>query len=112
MPVPSSSTDQSGPVSQSGRQPDNRGPIRGPEHRGHAAPVRPRDVPVDAFTVATATEIARARRTGLTFAPEGGTWRMRRVINKLIREEDLYGAVEAAFANGWRRVKLYFLIGL
>jgi radical SAM family uncharacterized protein len=67
---------------------------------------------VDAFTVATATEIARARRTGLTFAPEGGTWRMRRVINKLIREEDLYGAVEAAFANGWRRVKLYFLIGL
>ncbi len=67
---------------------------------------------VDAFTVATATQIARARRTGLTFAPEGGTWRMRRVINKLITEEDLYGAVDAAFSNGWRRVKLYFLIGL
>jgi radical SAM family uncharacterized protein len=67
---------------------------------------------VDAFTVATATQIAQARRTGLTFAPEGGTWRMRRVINKLISEEDLYGAVEAAFSNGWRRVKLYFLIGL
>ncbi|HLJ09417.1 MAG TPA: radical SAM protein, partial [Acidimicrobiia bacterium] len=67
---------------------------------------------VDAFTVATATEIARARRTGLTFAPEGGTWRMRRVINKLILEDDLYGAVDAAFSNGWRRVKLYFLIGL
>ncbi len=67
---------------------------------------------VDAFTVGTATEIARARRTGLTFAPEGGTWRMRRVINKLITEDDLYGAVDAAFANGWRRVKLYFLIGL
>jgi radical SAM family uncharacterized protein len=67
---------------------------------------------VDAFTVSTATEIARARRTGLTFAPEGGTWRMRRVINKLITEDDLYGAVDAAFSNGWRRVKLYFLIGL
>jgi radical SAM family uncharacterized protein len=67
---------------------------------------------VDAFTVTTATEIARARRTGLTFAPEGGTWRMRRVINKLITEDDLFGAVDAAFANGWRRVKLYFLIGL
>jgi len=67
---------------------------------------------VDAFTVATATQIAQARRTGLTFAPEGGTWRMRRVINKLITEEDLYGAVDAAFSNGWRRVKLYFLIGL
>ncbi len=67
---------------------------------------------VDAFTVTTATQIAHARRTGLTFAPEGGTWRMRRVINKLITEEDLYGAVDAAFSNGWRRVKLYFLIGL
>jgi radical SAM family uncharacterized protein len=67
---------------------------------------------VDAFTVGTAAEIQRVRRTGLTFAPEGGTWRMRRVINKLIREEDLYSAVDAAFSQGWRRVKLYFLIGL
>ncbi len=67
---------------------------------------------VDAFTVGIATEIQKVRRTGLTFAPEGGTWRMRQVINKLIREEDLYGAVESAFSQGWRRVKLYFLIGL
>ena len=67
---------------------------------------------VDAFGVGIATEIQRARRTGLTFAPEAGTWRMRQVINKLIRDEDLYGAVEAAFANGWRRMKLYFLTGL
>ena len=37
---------------------------------------------------------------------------MRQVINKLIREEDLYGAVESAFSQGWRRMKLYFLIGL
>ena len=67
---------------------------------------------VDAFGVGIATELQRARRTGLTFAPEAGTWRMRQVINKLIREEDLYNAVEAAFANGWRRMKLYFLTGL
>ena len=67
---------------------------------------------VDAFTVGIATEIQKVRRTGLTFAPEGGTWRMRKVINKLIREEDLYGAVEAGFSQGWRRIKLYFLIGL
>lgn len=67
---------------------------------------------VDAFTVETAAQIQRVRRTGLTFAPEGGTWRMRQVINKLIREEDLYGAVDAAFSQGWRRIKLYFLIGL
>jgi radical SAM family uncharacterized protein len=67
---------------------------------------------VDAFTVGIASEIQKVRRTGLTFAPEGGTWRMRKVINKLIREEDLFGAVESAFGQGWRRVKLYFLIGL
>jgi radical SAM family uncharacterized protein len=67
---------------------------------------------VDAFTVGTAAQIQRVRRTGLTFAPEGGTWRMRQVINKLIREEDLYSAVDAAFSQGWKRVKLYFLIGL
>jgi radical SAM family uncharacterized protein len=67
---------------------------------------------VDAFTVGLAGQIQRARRTGLTFAPEAGTWRMRQIINKLIREEDLYGAVESAFSQGWRRVKLYFLTGL
>jgi len=67
---------------------------------------------VDAFTVGTAAQIQRVKRTGLTFAPEGGTWRMRQVINKLIREEDLYAAVDAAFSQGWKRVKLYFLIGL
>jgi radical SAM family uncharacterized protein len=67
---------------------------------------------VDAFTVGLAAEIQKVRRTGLTFAPEGGTWRMRQVINKLIREEDLYTAVDSAFSQGWQRVKLYFLIGL
>ena len=52
------------------------------------------------------------RRSGLTFAPEGGSWRLRKVINKLILEEDLYGAVESAFSQGWTRMKLYFLTGL
>ena len=67
---------------------------------------------VDAFTVGIAGEIQKARRTGLTFAPEAGTWRMRQVINKMIREEDLYGAVRSAYSQGWRRMKLYFLTGL
>ncbi len=67
---------------------------------------------VDAFTVGIAAEIQRARRTGLTFAPEAGSWRMRQVINKLISEDDLYGAVESAYSQGWRRMKLYFLTGL
>ena len=67
---------------------------------------------VDAFTVGIAAQIQKARRTGLTFAPEAGTWRMRQVINKLITEEDLFGAVESAYSQGWRRMKLYFLTGL
>jgi radical SAM family uncharacterized protein len=67
---------------------------------------------VDAFTVNTAATISSTRRTGLTFAPEGGSWRLRKVINKLITEEDLYGAVESAYSQGWTRMKLYFLVGL
>jgi radical SAM superfamily enzyme YgiQ (UPF0313 family) len=67
---------------------------------------------VDAFTVGIAAQIQKVRRTGLTFAPEAGTWRLRSVINKLITEEDLYSAVDAAYAEGWRRMKLYFLTGL
>src|SRR5690349_347289 len=67
---------------------------------------------VDAFSVKIATEIQKVRRTGLTFAPEAGSWRLRRVINKLILEDDLYSAVDAAYSQGWRRVKLYFLTGL
>ncbi|MCY3926220.1 MAG: radical SAM protein, partial [bacterium] len=67
---------------------------------------------VDAFTVGLAAELQRARRTGLTFAPEAGSWRLRQVVNKLISSEDLEAAVEAAYSQGWRRVKLYFLVGL
>ena len=67
---------------------------------------------VDAFTVGVAAELQRARRTGLTFAPEAGSWRMRQVINKLISDDDLFGAVTSAYSQGWRRMKLYFLTGL
>ncbi len=67
---------------------------------------------VDAFGVSIAAQLQRAKRSGLTFAPEAGTWRMRQIINKLVREEDLYEAVDAAYSQGWQRVKLYFLIGL
>ena len=67
---------------------------------------------VDAFTVGVAAQVSRARRTGLTFAPEAGSWRMRQIINKLITEEDLYEAVRSAYSQGWHRMKLYFLTGL
>jgi radical SAM superfamily enzyme YgiQ (UPF0313 family) len=68
---------------------------------------------VDAFNVDLAAELVRnGRRGGLTFAPEGGTERMRRVINKNVDEDDLMATVETAFAQGWRQVKLYFMGGL
>ncbi len=68
---------------------------------------------VDAFNVTLANELSRnGRRSGLTFAPEGGTDRIRKVINKMVTEEDLIKTVTTAYANGWRQVKLYFMCGL
>ncbi len=67
---------------------------------------------VDAFSVEMARLIATGKKTGLTFAPEAGTQRLRDVINKNVTESDLLGTVEHAFGAGWRRVKLYFMIGL
>ena len=60
-----------------------------------------------------ANEFSRnGRRSGLTFAPEGGSERMRKVINKMVTEEDLIRTVAAAYSHGWRQVKLYFMCGL
>jgi len=68
---------------------------------------------VDAFNVTLANELSRGgRRSGLTFAPEGGTERMRKVINKMVTEDDLIRTVTTAYASGWRQVKLYFMCGL
>jgi radical SAM family uncharacterized protein/radical SAM-linked protein len=67
---------------------------------------------LDTFSVELAELVARVRKTSLTFAPEAGTQRLRDVINKRVREEDLYQAIEAAYARGWQRVKLYFMVGL
>ena len=67
---------------------------------------------LDSFGVEMAHLVAGQKKGGLTFAPEAGTQRLRDVINKNVTEDDLMGAVDAAFAAGWRRVKLYFMIGL
>ena len=68
---------------------------------------------VDAFNIDLANEISRnGRRSGLTFAPEGGSERIRRVINKMVSEDDLIRTVSEAFGQGWRQVKLYFMCGL
>ena len=56
--------------------------------------------------------IQKYKKSGLTFAPEAGTQRLRNVINKSITEEDIYGAVRKAIELGWKQIKLYFMIGL
>ncbi|MBR7744881.1 TIGR03960 family B12-binding radical SAM protein [Phycicoccus sp. BSK3Z-2] len=68
---------------------------------------------VDAFNIDLANELTRnGRRSGLTFAPEGGSERIRKVINKMVSEDDLIRTVAAAYGAGWRQVKLYFMCGL
>ena len=68
---------------------------------------------VDAFNIDLANELTRnGRRSGLTFAPEGGSERIRKVINKMVTEDDLINTVAAAYGAGWRQVKLYFMCGL
>jgi len=68
---------------------------------------------VDAFNIDLAQELSRnGRRSGLTFAPEGGSERLRRVINKMVSKDDLVKTVTTAYGAGWRQVKLYFMVGL
>jgi radical SAM superfamily enzyme YgiQ (UPF0313 family) len=67
---------------------------------------------VDSFGVEMARLASRGKKSGLTLAPEAGTQRLRDVINKNVTEQDLIDSVEAAFAAGWRRIKLYFMSGL
>ncbi|WP_407717592.1 TIGR03960 family B12-binding radical SAM protein [Hornefia butyriciproducens] len=67
---------------------------------------------LDSFSFQVLEEIQKYKKSGLTFAPEAGTQRLRDVINKGITEEDIYSAVEQAIELGWRHVKLYFMIGL
>lgn len=67
---------------------------------------------LDSFTIDVIREIEKVRKTGLTFAPEAGSQRLRDVINKGVTEEDLTRAVTYAFNEGWSTVKLYFMIGL
>ncbi|MDD5953107.1 MAG: TIGR03960 family B12-binding radical SAM protein [Oscillospiraceae bacterium] len=67
---------------------------------------------VDSFSTELMDKLKSVRRSGLTFAPEAGTQRMRDVINKNVTEEELLKTVRTAFAGGWLNIKLYFMIGL
>jgi len=66
----------------------------------------------DQFSLNLANEILKVKKTGLTFAPEAGSERLRLVINKGVKESDLLQTALLAFQSGWQRLKLYFMIGL
>ncbi len=80
--------------------------------REHMAGVSLPSIRLDSFSVALADLVAGVRRSGLTFAPEAASPRLRAVINKNISDEDLIRLAEEAFRRGWRHVKTYFMIGL
>lgn len=67
---------------------------------------------VDGFSDEIISKIKTVRKSGLTFAPEAGTQRMRDVINKNVLEDELMATCSKAFNGGWSKVKLYFMIGL
>jgi len=66
----------------------------------------------DKFKDEFAVFIKEGRKTGFTIAPEAGTERLRRIINKNLKEEDIFWSVKTAFENGWDHIKFYFMIGL
>ena len=67
---------------------------------------------LDSFSFNVLQEIQKYRKSGLTFAPEAGSQRLRDIINKNITEDDIYSAVEQAIELGWEHIKLYFMAGL
>lgn len=67
---------------------------------------------IDNFALDLMEKVSQTRKSGLTFAPEAGTQRLRDVINKGICEEDIMKSLKLAFAGGWSTVKLYFMLGL
>lgn len=67
---------------------------------------------VDGFTDDIMSKIKTVRKSGLTFAPEAGSQRLRDAINKNVKEDELLKTCRTAFSGGWTRVKLYFMIGL
>ncbi len=64
------------------------------------------------FSVSLAENVGEVKKNGFTFAPEAGSVRMRKFINKNISNEELFQAVETAYRQGWNLIKLYFMIGL
>lgn len=82
------------------------------EHEQNKVGIALPSIRVDAFSVDLIKEIQKVRKTGLTFAPEAGSQRMRDIINKGLTEERILEAAKSAFESGWSTIKLYFILGL
>ena len=82
------------------------------EHEAKKVGIALPSIRVDAFSVDLIKEIQKVRKTGLTFAPEAGSQRMRDIINKGLTEERILEAAKSAFESGWSTIKLYFILGL
>ncbi|MCR4798706.1 MAG: TIGR03960 family B12-binding radical SAM protein [Lachnospiraceae bacterium] len=67
---------------------------------------------IDSFSLDVMSKVQDIRKSSVTFAPEAGSQRMRSVINKGLTEEDIFSGAQKAFAGGWNKVKLYFMLGL
>jgi radical SAM family uncharacterized protein len=85
--------------------------LLGEELRGCGVRLSLPSLRTDRFSLELAGSLGEGKRTGLTFAPEAGSSRLRQAANKNVSEEDLFQVLEAAYAAGWRRVKLYYMIG-
>ena len=82
------------------------------EHEADKVGIALPSIRVDAFSVDLIKEIQKVRKTGLTFAPEAGSQRMRDIINKGLTEERILESSKSAFESGWSTIKLYFILGL
>lgn len=82
------------------------------ELRADATSISLPSLRIDTYSVNLAEQVARIKRTGITFAPETGTERLRAVINKPVRDSELLEAATEAYRRGWNVIKLYFMLGL
>ncbi len=94
--------------SQLGELTDGLLGITVPQHVSLALP----SLRIDSFSLDLMKKVSAVRKSGLTFAPEAGTQRLRDIINKGVNEADLLRSCRLAFEGGWNNVKLYFMIGL
>lgn len=82
------------------------------EHEDNRVGIALPSIRVDAFSVDLLKDIQKVRKSGLTFAPEAGSQRMRDIINKGLEEDKILEAARSAFEAGWKTLKLYFIVGL